>query len=90
MGQARDHRERARPTLIRTPGTGPALSDPEYAVWCAARHLDNFEEALWATASAGGDVDTICAIAGGIVAARTGTRTWVPQLRSLIADEFAV
>jgi ADP-ribosylglycohydrolase len=44
-----------------------------YAIWCAARHLDNLEEALWATASAGGDVDTTCAIAGGIVAARTGT-----------------
>ncbi len=41
-----------------------------YAIWCAARHLDNLEEALWATASAGGDVDTTCAIAGGIVAAR--------------------
>jgi ADP-ribosylglycohydrolase len=45
-----------------------------YAIWCAARHLDNLEEALWATASAGGDVDTTCAIAGGIVAARTGLR----------------
>jgi ADP-ribosylglycohydrolase len=44
-----------------------------YAIWCAARHLDDLEEALWATASAGGDVDTTCAIAGGIVAARTGT-----------------
>jgi ADP-ribosylglycohydrolase len=36
--------------------------------------LGDLEEALWATASAGGDVDTTCAIAGGIVAARTGTR----------------
>lgn len=45
-----------------------------YAIWCAARHLDNLEEALWATASAGGDVDTTCAITGGIVATRTGTR----------------
>jgi ADP-ribosylglycohydrolase len=43
-----------------------------YAVWCAARHLDDLVETLWATASAGGDVDTTCAIAGGIVAARTG------------------
>jgi ADP-ribosylglycohydrolase len=44
-----------------------------YAIWCAARHLDSLEEALWSTASAGGDVDTTCAIAGGIVAAQTGT-----------------
>jgi ADP-ribosylglycohydrolase len=34
--------------------------------------LDDYEAALWATASAGGDVDTICAIVGGIVAARVG------------------
>jgi ADP-ribosylglycohydrolase len=52
---------------------GAYAADP-YAIWCAARHLDDLEEALWATASAGGDVDTTCAIAAGIVAARTGTR----------------
>jgi ADP-ribosylglycohydrolase len=44
-----------------------------FAVWCAARHMDNLEDALWATVSAGGDTDTTGAIAGGIVAARTGT-----------------
>ncbi|MDI1462083.1 ADP-ribosylglycohydrolase family protein [Catellatospora sp. KI3] len=46
-----------------------------YAVWCAARHLDDLPEALWATASAGGDIDTTCAIVGGIIAARTGLGT---------------
>jgi ADP-ribosylglycohydrolase len=58
-------------------GCGLQISAPDtvpYAVWCAARHLDDLEEALWATASAGGDVDTTCAITGGIVAGRTGTR----------------
>jgi ADP-ribosylglycohydrolase len=44
-----------------------------FALWCAARHLDDFEAALWACASVGGDVDTTCAIVGGIVAARVGT-----------------
>jgi len=29
-GQARDHRERGRPPSSRTPGTEPALSDPEF------------------------------------------------------------
>ncbi|NYI07220.1 ADP-ribosylglycohydrolase family protein [Allostreptomyces psammosilenae] len=43
-----------------------------FALWCAARHLDDYPAALWATASAGGDVDTTCAIVGGIVAARVG------------------
>ncbi|MGW0431269.1 ADP-ribosylglycohydrolase family protein [Micromonospora sp. NPDC003197] len=49
-----------------------AVDTVPYAIWCAARHLDNLVEALWATVSAGGDMDTTCAIVGGIVAARTG------------------
>ncbi|MFH8348345.1 ADP-ribosylglycohydrolase family protein [Streptomyces sp. NPDC018045] len=40
-----------------------------FALWAAARHLDDFEQALWTTAQVGGDVDTTCAIVGGIVAA---------------------
>jgi ADP-ribosylglycohydrolase len=43
-----------------------------FALWTAAVHLDDYEEALWATAAGLGDVDTTCAITGGIVAARTG------------------
>jgi ADP-ribosylglycohydrolase len=43
-----------------------------YALWAAARHLDNYEQAIWTTASTGGDIDTTCAIVGGIVAAHTG------------------
>lgn len=39
-----------------------------FALWCAARHLDDFEAALWAAAAGLGDVDTTCAIVGGIVA----------------------
>jgi ADP-ribosylglycohydrolase len=40
-----------------------------FALWVAARHLGEYEKAFWATARAGGDVDTTCAIVGGIVAA---------------------
>src|SRR5262249_32495342 len=43
-----------------------------YALWAAARNLDDYEQAIWTTASTGGDVDTTCGIVGGIVAARTG------------------
>ncbi|TVT59372.1 ADP-ribosylglycohydrolase family protein [Amycolatopsis rhizosphaerae] len=43
-----------------------------YALWAAARHLDDYEQAIWTTASTGGAVDTTCAIVGGIVAARVG------------------
>ncbi len=49
-----------------------AMDTVPYAIWCAARHLDDLVEALWITASAGGDVDTTCAIVGGIVGAGTG------------------
>jgi ADP-ribosylglycohydrolase len=56
-------------------GCGMRISAPDtvpYALWCAARHQDDLVAALWATASAGGDIDTTCAIAGGVVGARTG------------------
>jgi ADP-ribosylglycohydrolase len=38
-----------------------------FALWVAASHLDDYEEALWATVSGLGDRDTTCAIVGGIV-----------------------
>jgi len=43
-----------------------------FALWCAARHLDDYEEALWTTVSGLGDRDTTCAMAGGIVALSAG------------------
>jgi ADP-ribosylglycohydrolase len=44
-----------------------------YTLWAAARNLGDYEQAIWTTASTGGDVDTTCAIVGGIVAAHLGT-----------------
>jgi ADP-ribosylglycohydrolase len=41
-----------------------------FALWAAARNLGDYQRAFWTTARAGGDVDTTCAIVGGIVAAR--------------------
>ncbi|MEU6503431.1 ADP-ribosylglycohydrolase family protein [Streptomyces californicus] len=43
-----------------------------FALWSAARSLGDYEEAFWVTAQAGGDVDTTCAIVGGIVASSGG------------------
>jgi ADP-ribosylglycohydrolase len=43
-----------------------------FSLWCAARHLDDFEEALWTTVSGLGDRDTTCAIVGGIVSLCVG------------------
>ncbi|WP_329122790.1 ADP-ribosylglycohydrolase family protein [Streptomyces sp. NBC_01465] len=50
-----------------------------FAVWSAARHSGDLEAALWATAEGLGDVDTTCAITGGIVAARTGVDAVPPE-----------
>lgn len=43
-----------------------------FCLWCAARHLDSYEDALWSAVSARGDIDTNCAIIGGIVVCATG------------------
>jgi ADP-ribosylglycohydrolase len=44
-----------------------------FTLWCAAQHLDSYEEAIWLTLSGFGDRDTTCAIVGGIVALSVGT-----------------
>lgn len=53
----------------------------------AARHHDDLAAALWATAEGFGDVDTTCAITGGIVGARTGVdavpREWLERREGL-------
>ncbi|MEV7289479.1 ADP-ribosylglycohydrolase family protein [Streptomyces sp. NPDC093252] len=40
-----------------------------FALWSAARALGDYERAFWTTAQVGGDVDTTCAIVGGVLAA---------------------
>lgn len=53
-------------------GTGAEVSAQDtvpFCLWSAANHLGQFEAALWHTAKGYGDVDTTCAIVGGIVAA---------------------
>jgi ADP-ribosylglycohydrolase len=49
-----------------------------FCLWCAARHSNNYEEAIWSTVSVYGDIDTNCAIVGGIVALGTG-REAIPK-----------
>jgi ADP-ribosylglycohydrolase len=61
-------------------GNGSRISAPDtvpVCLWLAARHLDDYREALWATASMAGDIDTNCAIVGGIVALAVG-RSGIP------------
>ncbi len=55
-------------------GSGITAQDTvAFTLWCAAQHLDDYAAALWLTVSGLGDIDTNCAIVGGIVAAYTGT-----------------
>ncbi|MFF9159898.1 ADP-ribosylglycohydrolase family protein [Streptomyces longwoodensis] len=57
-----------------------------FAVWSAARSLGGYEEAFWTTAQVGGDVDTTCAIVGGIVSAgRAGAppAAWAERTEAL-------
>ncbi|MEU0402058.1 ADP-ribosylglycohydrolase family protein [Streptomyces sp. NPDC006197] len=62
-------------------GSGYRMSGPDtvpYTLWCAAGHLDDLHEGLWTTVAGRGDIDTTCAIAGGVIAARTGTTALPP------------
>ncbi len=43
-----------------------------FAIWCALHFLRDYEHALWACSDVGGDVDTTCAMVGGIVVGATG------------------
>ncbi|MEA5594520.1 ADP-ribosylglycohydrolase family protein [Rivularia sp. UHCC 0363] len=59
-------------------GNGTKVSAQDtvpFTLWCAAQHLDNYEEALWLTVSGLGDRDTNCAIVGGIVSLSTGVES---------------
>ena len=56
-------------------GNGREISAQDtvpFCLWVVAKHSRDYTDAFWAAASAGGDIDTNCAIVGGIVAARTG------------------
>ena len=58
-----------------------------FALWCAGQHLDDYEEALWLTASGLGDIDTTCAMVGRIVALSAGATSipdaWVAAREAL-------
>jgi ADP-ribosylglycohydrolase len=60
-----------------------------FCLWCAARHADNYQEAMWSTVSVYGDIDTNCAIVGGIVALSAG-RESIPQEWLRAREPFTV
>jgi ADP-ribosylglycohydrolase len=73
LAEAAEIRDPAQ--AARRLGTGAramARDTVPFALWVADRFLDDYPAALTACLAAGGDVDTTCAIAGGVVAAYTG------------------
>jgi ADP-ribosylglycohydrolase len=74
---------RARDILDTTPGivvaamlgNGSKITAQDtvpFTLWSAAKHLKNYQEAIWETVRVLGDRDTTCAIVGGIVALSAG------------------
>jgi ADP-ribosylglycohydrolase len=56
-------------------GNGSQVSAQDtvpFVLWSAGEQLDNFQEAMWQTVDAYGDIDTNCAMVGGIVASYVG------------------
>lgn len=71
-------------------GTGQdtsALDTVPFCLWVVARHGHDFADACWTAAVAGGDIDTTCAIIGGILGARQRADAipldWLPHCEPL-------
>lgn len=89
-GETRDGIDKARNTkldfrvemAVGRLGNGSRISSQDtvpYCLWCIARHLRDYEAALWTTVSGLGDRDTTCAIVGGVVAMATDEPAFPPQ-----------
>ncbi|MFL6119562.1 ADP-ribosylglycohydrolase family protein, partial [Actinophytocola sp.] len=90
-GQVRDGIEAAAEMPDASPaeaavqlGNGSALSAPDtvpLALWVVARHPNDYAAALRTVAPVAWDTDTVCAIAGGIIAGRVGEDGIPPEWR---------
>lgn len=72
IDKARNTKRSARlETAAARLGNGCEISSQDtvpLCIWCIARHLRSYEDAMWTTVAALGDRDTTCAIVGGVVA----------------------
>jgi ADP-ribosylglycohydrolase len=77
----------------RVLGNGSKTTGPDtvpLALWLAERHLDDLPASLWAVIEAGGDVDTLGAMVGGVVALhapRTIPPAWLAAREPLALEE---
>ncbi len=77
--------------VVRLLGNGSRISCQDtvpFCLWVAALHLRDYETAIVQTIRARGDIDTNCAIVGGIVALAAGAERipddWLAQREELI------
>jgi ADP-ribosylglycohydrolase len=88
--RARDIQSTEISHVVGMIGNGSKISAQDtvpFVLFCAGEYLDNYEEAIWKTMSGGGDVDTTCAMVGGIVACYAGLegipKQWLAQREKL-------
>ena len=66
------------------------LDTVPFCLWCAAAHLESYSDALWAAMHVEGDIDTNCAIIGGIVACAVGQSgipvDWLRSREGLVVE----
>lgn len=68
-------------TVASQVGCGVQISAQDtvpFCLWMAAAFLNDYSEAMWTAVRVGGDMDTTCAIIGGIIALRVGP-TGIPE-----------
>ena len=77
--------------VVRALGNGSRISCQDtvpFCLWVAAAHLHSYETAIVQTIRARGDIDTNCAIVGGIVALAAGETSiptdWLAQREELV------
>lgn len=94
--RARDIRSHVVSHVIGMIGNGYHVSAQDtvpFTLWCAGESLSDYENAMWLTASGLGDIDTNCAIVGGIVAPYVGRegipQTWIQHREPLPAWAFS-
>lgn len=82
IGRARNIQSTAVEHVVGMIGNGAKVSAQDtvpYTLWCAGAHLGDYQQAITTTASGLGDIDTNCAIVGGIVACYGGVEG-IPQV----------
>jgi ADP-ribosylglycohydrolase len=73
--------EQSIEAVVSRVGNGRRVSCQDtvpFCLWVAANHLDDYQTAIVRTIRGGGDIDTNCAIVGGIVALAVG-RAGIPS-----------